>query len=293
MLFMTNVFLLAGIGSTIANYSTSVIQGEAFTNRTITINRSLSAIPIGTIAYTDSNTYTITDSGASQTVSITGSFFSSSSQTFIQFKQGAAKTSAPIDDRRGWWSTTATPGYITKITITPTANGSTGTARIIAPILSSSQTVGKITSFTSDATNAPSFATKEEVKNVMGSTTVSTPVEWTFSRNKMYRYFNFTPNSNHAHYYNSVVIEYDVPESDLEAVITFSDYFLTNTNNKNGQCTIGGLNWTNLSDTYNTLTTNQKSLFVANSANSSVADAVSRYLYLRSFNATLTNFANL
>jgi hypothetical protein len=26
---MTNVFLLAGIGSTIANYSTSVIQGEA------------------------------------------------------------------------------------------------------------------------------------------------------------------------------------------------------------------------------------------------------------------------
>ena len=29
MLFMTNVFLLAGIGSTIANYSTSVIQGEA------------------------------------------------------------------------------------------------------------------------------------------------------------------------------------------------------------------------------------------------------------------------
>ena len=29
MLFMTNVFLLGGIGSTIANYSTSVIQGEA------------------------------------------------------------------------------------------------------------------------------------------------------------------------------------------------------------------------------------------------------------------------
>jgi hypothetical protein len=29
MLFMTHVFLLAGIGSTIANYSTSVIQGEA------------------------------------------------------------------------------------------------------------------------------------------------------------------------------------------------------------------------------------------------------------------------
>jgi hypothetical protein len=29
MLFVTNVFLLAGIGSTIANYSTSVIQGEA------------------------------------------------------------------------------------------------------------------------------------------------------------------------------------------------------------------------------------------------------------------------
>ena len=45
MLFMTNVFLLAGIGSTIANYSTSVIQGEAqlptiFDQKTINISVS-------------------------------------------------------------------------------------------------------------------------------------------------------------------------------------------------------------------------------------------------------------
>ena len=38
MLFMTNVFLLAGIGSTIANYSTSVIQGEAVVEKSININ---------------------------------------------------------------------------------------------------------------------------------------------------------------------------------------------------------------------------------------------------------------
>ena len=38
MLFMTNVFLLAGIGSTIVNYSTSVIQGEAVVEKSININ---------------------------------------------------------------------------------------------------------------------------------------------------------------------------------------------------------------------------------------------------------------
>jgi hypothetical protein len=263
ILLFTNFLLLAGIGTTIANYSTSVFEGQAYTNQTLTINRSASGIPIQTISYTDSNTYIITDSSGSQTVSITGSFTSTLNQTTIQFKQAVANSSDPIDDRRGWWSTTPTPGYITKITINPAA------------------------------TNAPSYATKEEAKNVMGSTTISTPVVWTFSRNKMYRYFNFTPNSNNSHLYNSVVIEYEVPESDTEAVVTFAEYFLSNTENKNGQCTIEGLNWTNVSSTYNTLTTNQKSLFVSESANASIANAVSRYQYLRTISQSLNNFANL
>ena len=61
MLFMTNVFLLAGIGSTIANYSTSVIQGEAVVperNKEFLFdNLSGGTIPSGT-TYINVNTST-------------------------------------------------------------------------------------------------------------------------------------------------------------------------------------------------------------------------------------------
>ncbi len=74
----------------------------------------------------------------------------------------------------------------------------------------------------------------------------------------------------------------------------FADYFLVQTSGKNGQCNDQGLGWTSiLKNDYNNLTTEQKNLFVAGSANPTIANAVERYTYLRSINNLLENFANL
>jgi hypothetical protein len=92
MLFMTNVFLLAGIGSTIANYSTSVIQGEAVVperNKEFLFdNLSGGTIPSST-AYINVNTSTNPCNFA-----ITGGF--SRQGTSPKFALGLAKTSAGV-----------------------------------------------------------------------------------------------------------------------------------------------------------------------------------------------------
>ena len=298
ILLFTNLFLLAGIGTTIANYSTSVIQGEAASSRTLTLNRSIYSI-IGadpTTSYfdyswskTDSNGYNISGQG-----SFPGS---SDATTYLQIRQNVttAQPGTLGNNYRGFWNTSALPGFITKIVITPLASSNplTSVARSIAPILSANALIGPITSFASAATVAPSHAEKESAQNVMGSSTVVTPVEWNFSASKMYTFFNITPNSNHTHYYTSVEITFSVMDNDSEVTNTFANYFLSYTENKTSNCTINGLNWTNLTSTYNTLTTNQKSLFVQGSPDSTIASAVSRYIYLRQFNNELNNFADL
>ena len=91
MLFMTNVFLLAGIGSTIANYSTSVIQGEAqlptiFDQKTI-------GITVSDFTNSTSNlTFTITKGTGNEQFIYTGnSNRNSTDGTWVQLKSNDAQ----------------------------------------------------------------------------------------------------------------------------------------------------------------------------------------------------------
>ena len=122
---MTNVFLLAGIGSTIANYSTSVIQGEAqlptiFDQKTINI--SVSDFPNST----SNSTFTITKGTGNEQFIYTGNsnrnivngtwvqLKSNDSQLFIQ-----ASASGSILNK--WRLTSITMNY-SKVGTTTTDN---------------------------------------------------------------------------------------------------------------------------------------------------------------------------
>jgi len=272
----------------------SQVETEAFSTAKLTLTRSMYTIGLDAVStsYFDYNWSQADDGIPSTNISGQGSFpRSADSTTYIQIRQNVTTTQPGTlgANYRGFWSTTATPGYITSITITPVAAviPNTGSARNIAPILSSYRSVGTVTVATN--TVAPDGCVKEEVQAVMGSQTVVTPVTWNFDVSKMYTYFNLTPNTSHTHYYTSVEITYSIPATDFEASNTFASYFLNMTENKQGSCTTESLKWATIDNTYDTLTASQKEVFL-NSSDSNLINARARYQYLRSYNESLTDF---
>jgi hypothetical protein len=73
----------------------------------------------------------------------------------------------------------------------------------------------------------------------------------------------------------------------------YSTEFLSFTNNKENLCTFEDLNWSILDTNYNSLSESSKNYFKTNTTNSTIVSARERYLYLRSFNPDLPNFAGL
>jgi len=71
----------------------------------------------------------------------------------------------------------------------------------------------------------------------------------------------------------------------------FGYYILNSTTGKVGVCTVEGLNWSNLSSSFSSMTANEQAAF-ANNTNTSqnITSALARYDYLRAFNPSLTNF---
>jgi hypothetical protein len=74
---------------------------------------------------------------------------------------------------------------------------------------------------------------------------------------------------------------------------TFSSTFISTTNGRNGDCTTDGLSWTSLTSTYNALSYEAKVEFTNNTSNATIVSARDRYQYLRTFNNSLPNFANI
>jgi hypothetical protein len=85
--------------------------------------------------------------------------------------------------------------------------------------------------------------------------------------------------------------------TDISAFTTsasnYASDFISNTNNKNGLCNAAGLSWSTLQTSYNALSRGAQVEFGINTSDSTISSARTRYLYLRSFDPTLVNFASL
>ncbi len=309
MLFMTNLFLLAGIGSTIANYSTSVIQGEAANasdlffsqyiegssnNKMISIfNGTGSAVNLSSYSITHYNngaqlsdtgtrydytlpnlslpnggTYTIYNS--SSTAFFKPSLLSiSSNQNFMSFNGDDAlslKKSGSIIDVFGiigfdpgtsWSETGGGAGFVFGFKDTSVTG----------------QTLDR-TLVRLRSVNAPKNNASITYNSVTYTNGAFDPLEWgvyAINTSKFvgwHSYQNFTSGS-------------------------FAQNFIQSTTDNSGSCTADGLSWSILQSDYNDMTIDEKNLFVAGSANSTIANAVTRYQYLRTITPSLFNFANL
>ena len=74
---------------------------------------------------------------------------------------------------------------------------------------------------------------------------------------------------------------------------SFAIDLLATTDNKQGACTAAGLSWSSLETQYNTLTADQKIAFRTDTTDPEIVAARERYLYLRTIDPTLVNFASL
>ena len=290
MLFMTNVFLLAGIGSTIANYSTSVIQGEAIGSTNVVIaefyggggnssapykkdyavlfNLSSSSVSLGTwsIQYASA-----TGTTWNNKVNLSGSILPYRFFLVGLSNEGANGVSLTSPDVNSTSiNASATAGKVALLDTQTTATGAKPSSNLVDFIGFGSTADAREGSSTAD--NAPAGS------NILAI------------RRK--NFLNDTDNNN-SDFEAGTPTPLNSSSKSTTAEI-FANYFLSQTETKVGLCTDVGLGWsTTLTSDYNNLSAGEKALFVAGSANTAISNAVSRYLYLRSFNATLTNFANL
>ncbi len=310
MLFMTNVFLLAGIGSTIANYSTSVIQGEAANasdlffsqyiegssnNKMISIfNGTGSAVNLQSYSITlyangasestgarfnytlpnlslpNGGTYTLY--GASATAFFKPSLLSNeigSSNTIMAFNGDDAlslKKNGSIidvfgiigmDPGSGWSESAGGAGFVFGFKDTSVTGDTVDRTLIRLKTI-----------------NAPRNDTSITYNTVTYTNGAFRPSEWgVYAQNTSqfvgwHSYQNFTSES-------------------------FAQNFIQSTTDNIGSCTAAGLSWSILQSDYDDMTTDEKNLFVAGSANSTIANAVTRYQYLRTITPSLINFAVL
>ena len=295
MLFMTNVFLLAGIGSTIANYSTSVIQGQAIGSTNVVIAELYGGGGNSSAPY--KKDYAVLFNLSSNSVDLnTWSIQYTSSAGGINPSTWSkvnltGKTIAPFRFILVGLSTEGATGVsLTSPDVDSTSINAGAAGGKIA--LMSTQTlaldVAKPTSNLIDFIGYGTTANEREG----ASTADNAPAGSNTSAIRRKNFLNDTDN-NKNDFETGTPTPLNSSSKSTTAEI-FANYFLSQTEAKVGSCTDAGLGWsTTLTSDYNNLSAGQKALFVAGSANTAISNAVSRYLYLRSFNATLTNFANL
>jgi hypothetical protein len=305
---MTNVFLLAGIGSTIANYSTSVIQGEAANatdlffsqyiegssdNKMISIfNGTGSAVNLQSYSITHYNngasesagtkynhtlpnlslpnggTYTLYNASATASfkpsllsISLNSSFIGFNGDDALSLKKNGSIIDVfgiiGMDPGSGWSESGGGAGFVFGFKDTSV------TGQTINQTLIRLKTV-----------NAPRNDTSITYNAVTYTNGAFRPSEWgvyaqdTSKFVGWHSYQNFTSGS-------------------------FAQNFIQSTTDNIGSCTAAGLSWSILESAYNDMTTDEKNLFVAGSANSTIANAVTRYQYLRTITPSLNNFASL
>ncbi len=108
-------------------------------------------------------------------------------------------------------------------------------------------------------------------------------------------YFAFLPTGGTNSQIESIAFNMTVADvvANNGQTYSFAVDFLATTDNKQGQCTAAGLSWSTLETQYNTLTADQKTAFRTDTTDPEIVAARTRYLYLRTIDGTLNNFASL
>lgn len=108
-------------------------------------------------------------------------------------------------------------------------------------------------------------------------------------------YFAFLPTGGSNSQIESISFTMTVAEvvANNGQTYSFAVDFLATTDNKQGLCTTEGLSWSTLETQYNALTSDQKTAFRTDTTDPEILAARQRYIYLRTVNSGLTNFASL
>ncbi|MFZ9782064.1 MAG: hypothetical protein ACO3C8_02450, partial [Bacilli bacterium] len=108
-------------------------------------------------------------------------------------------------------------------------------------------------------------------------------------------YFAFLPTGGSNSQIESIAFNMTVAEvvANNGQTYSFAIDFLATTDNKQGLCTTEGLSWSTLETQYNALTSDQKTAFQTDTTDPEILAARLRYVYLRTVNSGLTNFASL
>jgi len=263
ILLFTNLFLLAGIGTTIANYSTSVIEGQA-------ISRTKVA-SFGTANLT---------SGWTQT-----GYTANQGTDYVRFRTNesnfvSTSSKSSIIDALEQFTSSLTITY--KVGSFGSGSGASGTLR--AEILNGSDAV------LNSATGTFTLSSSTE-SYAQGSTITLTLPENPSSIEKFKLILNSSTNITDSYYMRleQLTISYS---SELittyDDATNFANTFLNSTNNKEN-C-LADDNWTTLSNSYTSLSSDAKNYFKNTSTNNIIINARARYNYLISFNNTLNDF---
>ncbi len=262
MLIMTNVFLLAGIGSTIANYSTSVIQGEAL-SKTI-------------VASFGSTNLT---SGWTQT----GSTLGSPPADYVRFRTNetnfvsTSSRSSLIDPLEQFTSSLT-------ITFKVGALGVGGTSGFLrAEILNSSNTV------LNSATGSFTLVNAAESYSQGSSITLAIPENPSeIDKFKMILHSSSFTDINYMRFQELTITYSSELTTTYDDATTFATTLINSTNDKEN-C-LADDNWTTLSNSYTSLSSDAKNYFKNTSTNNTIINARARYNYLISFNGALNDF---
>ena len=291
ILLFTNLFLLVGIGTTIANYSTSITttsagssniviseiyggggSNNAYYNRDFVVLYNLSNSPV------DLSTWSIQAASATGTswnkVNLSGTI-QASSYYLVRLNNTGGSSNPGID------------------LPTPDVNGtgislSANNAKVA--LLNTTTTAGSFSKPNSNLIDFVGFGTANDREGSSSSDNAPAPSISTSIRRKI-----VTVDTDN----NAADFEVSNPPTPLNSssfsssTVSFANYFIYTTNNKAGLCTTVGLEWSTLESTYNSLSSANKNLFVSNSANTTIAFAVTRYQYLRAIEPSLNNFASL
>lgn len=243
-----------------------------------------------TFTITPSNFPNVSTSTAS-TSEILGSITVSGVQIDLGIKNATRNTSGTASlvltsNASALYNINPLPGTISSIVITQKTGQSNtlhvgSTARIINStaanysVISGTSAGNTTVSSTSQTFNSSSFA-------ILGT-------------NNNLSYFAFLPTGGTDSQIESIAFNMTVAEvvATNGQTYSFAVDLLATTDNKQGACTAEGLSWSTLETQYNGLTADQKTAFRTDTTDPEIVAARERYLYLRSFNSSLVNFASL
>ncbi len=322
ILLFTNLFLLAGIGTTIANYSTSQLEGQAtFTDLIISEyyesnggTHKAFEIYNGTGSTVNLTNYSIVTyingrNYPDRFINLTGNISDSatltiynSSTTRVAFS-GTTLLDNNIANFNGDDVIALYNNGGSVISGTLGVSGTVNSDMTDETLIDIIGVIGQdgnngasdAFEFTSTNNSVTTGSTKDRIL-VRNRNTISPNPTFTGSEWLAFPVINSTntgllqPDSKTTSFgsHSSATL-------DLVYAENYGYLFLNGTSNKASNCTDAGLNWTSsLESNYNLLTSDEKTAFNNNTNNSSnITNALARYQYLRTISPSLNNFANL